>query len=255
MESYDRYAATMDEAVKHLTQAKWVLVVVGQRMSQYSGFGSDFYDLPDTWSEFYQKLNFTRLLAPNKGHEILSRLSSSYGDRVFFLTTGIEGLLTAAGIPDGNIFEFDGSYRFIECSSKQCTAVWPTSMDDYKSSENRAPTCPICRGEGQDQLIDPGTKIHSVVHAQQKGNYETWLRCAALAGHNEYGDRREKLVVLEIGGEEDLYMLTDYIEGAKVIRITPENRSWDTHVTDVVTKKPIDTLEELTSRVGALKQK
>ena len=57
-------------------------------------------------------------------------------------------------------------------------------------------------------------------------------------------------MVLEIGGEEDLYMLTDYIEGSQVIRITSEDRSWDTHVTDIVTKKLIEALEELAKKVG-----
>ena len=155
---------TIDDVVDILARSRSLLFIIGAGISADSGLptyrgigglynsehpeegwaiedilsGEMFRCRPElTWKYLSQIEQATRGAKPNRAHQVIAEMESSF-ERVWTLTQNIDGLHRQAGAK--NVLEIHGSMHELLCT--ECG--WEKTVEDYRG-ETIPPRCPRCQ--------------------------------------------------------------------------------------------------------------
>jgi NAD-dependent deacetylase len=104
-----------------------------------------------TWKYLMQIEQACQVGKPNRGHEVIAAMESSF-DRVWVLTQNVDGFHSRAG--SRNVIDIHGNLRHIRCM--RC--LYRQEADDY-SGFSIPPRCPDCRGVLRPDVVLFGERL------------------------------------------------------------------------------------------------
>lgn len=210
------------EASELISNAEWLLIVAGPGMAYDSGYDEEFYQFPETWDEFYDRWKLAKFLSPHRGYISLEMLRQRLinPDQIFVVTSTTDEYFFELGFNSNQILEVSGSYAFLQCSDDDCSAIFSHTGWEYKSDVKRSISCPSC-GEAAITHLSATEDSHefsSVRKTNQENNFLNWKNRYHQTGYDEFGDMNQNLVVIEIGADLSLRVLSEEMP-AEIIRI------------------------------------